>query len=266
MLPKYAKWRQGVFVKHVGTTHYTSDKTLSIHLRYAIRKRKDDLEKWPHAMPNIFGNLNGLQSNNRPQGVSLLWFWFILKVGRTNFSIPLSKVPNHFAFPTVQSIANLSSSQICLVWLLVLQVCTVQKVQQAPEGHISTWHILFRAILWCSHIEEWLLLKGDPVALEPLWLTTVTMLSPSLQLQPHDWSHSRKINNVASSQPPQPQNKVYKSYGGIWVGWEGSGLFYSWVGSEERNKRSINVAEKGQVRKAGGCVLSLLLANALKSI
>lgn len=56
---------------------------VSIHLRHAIRKRKDDLEKWPHVMRNVFGNFNGLQSNNRPQGISVLWFWFILKVAMT---------------------------------------------------------------------------------------------------------------------------------------------------------------------------------------
>lgn len=98
---------------------------------------------------------------------------------------PLCTWKLHCCLPT-----QISRQAICLVWLLVqevlqvLQVCTVQKVQKAPEGHISTKHILFRAILWCCHIEEWLLLKGDPVASEPLWLTTVTMLSPSLLLQP----------------------------------------------------------------------------------
>lgn len=135
------------------------------------------------------------------------------------------------------------------------------------QKDILAHNILFIAILWCCHIEEWLLLKGDPVALEPLWLTTVTMLSPSLLLQPHYQNHSRKINNVASSQPPQPQNKVDKSYGGILGGvGERSGLFYSWAGSEERKQRSINVADKGQACEAEGCVVSLLLANALKNI
>lgn len=166
--------------------------SVSIHLRYATRKRKDDLEKWPHVMRNIFGNFNGLQSNNRPQGVSVLWFGFILKVGRTNFSIPLSRVPHNLAFPAPQvEIAPVGwlPTQISRQVTFSLSGCSYYRYVQCKKYRKLQKDILARNIFYLERFYDAAILKsdyfkkGDPVASEPLWLTTVTMLSPSLLLQ-----------------------------------------------------------------------------------